>query len=194
MSRLDDELKLIFQRQEPSQDFAKQVLARINAEVQPKPSFWQSLVSFFQLPRMGWAVAATAILLIAIIGVVQYQRLNKNAVVKQLTSVQDTKPDENKVAQAPTTPTVVEDRSGIKNPERETTGGPTQPNRVNNRQVNQHRQQRLKYRKETTVKNEEALATRQKSAGEIAKEQLMKALFIASATVNEAKKAALGGD
>jgi hypothetical protein len=194
MSRLDDELKSMFQRQEPSAGFAEQVLARINGEPQPKPSFWQTLVRFFQLPTMRWAVAAAAILLVAIIGVVQYQRLNKNAVAQQTPGLQENRPEETKVAQNPTTPKVVEDRSGIKNPERETTGGLTQADRVSNRNPNQHRQQRLKYRKETSVKNEEVLARQQKSAGEIAKEQLMKALFIASATVNEAKKVALGGD
>jgi hypothetical protein len=192
MSRLDDELKSMFQRQEPSAGFAERILAQINVEAQPKPTFWQSLVSFFQLPKMRWAVAATAILLIAILGVVQYQRLNKNAVTQQTAGVPDNRPDENKMAQNPTTPTVVEDRGGIKNPERETTEDIIRPDRVNHPKVNQHRQQRLKYRKEIAVKNE--VATQQKSAGEIAKEQLMKALFIASATVNEAKKAALGGD
>ncbi len=197
MSRLDDELKLMFQRQEPSADFAKRVLAQINVEPQPKRSFWQSLIRFFQLPTMRWAVAATALLLIAIIGVVQYQRLNKNAVAQQTTGVQEIKPDENKVAKDPATPTVDKGSDGIKELENERTNSSdnqTGVTTVNNRNLKPHHQQKLKYRKASSVKDKEVIATQQKSEGEIAKEQLMKALFIASATVNEAKKVAMGGD
>lgn len=194
MSRLDDELKSMFQRQQPSADFAERVLAQINAEAQPKENFWHRLVNFFQLPKMRWAVAATAILLIAIIGFVQYQRLNKNAVAQQTASFPANKADENRGAQESTTPTVDKDRDSIKKPEK---GNPDSGDKrtgviaVKDRLVKPHHQQKLNYRK-AAVKDEEAIARQRE--GEFAREQLMKALFIASATVNEAKKMAMGGD
>jgi hypothetical protein len=192
MSRLDDELKMMFQRREPSADFAERVLARIKIQAQPKESLWQRLLSFFQPTAMRWAVAATVVLLVAVIGFMQYQRLHQRAINKQQAGVEKTPSSDSGVVSEHPTPPRVEDY--LKKPESRTTGGITQPTRVNHRNVNQHHRQRLKHRKETSVKNEEALATQQKSAGEIAKEQLMKALFIASATVNEAKKMAMGGD
>lgn len=184
MSRLDDELKNMFQRQEPSADFAERVLAQINAEAQPKRSFWQALVSFLQLPTMRWAVAASVILLIAIIGVVQYQRLNQRAITPPQTGVETTTPSDKAVAREQTSP------------QQQDNGGITQPTgkRANNQNVNQHHQQRPKHIKETSIKNAEAIARQRKAASELAKEQLMKALAIASETVNEAKKVAMGGD
>ena len=45
MSRLDDELKIAFRRQEPSPDFAARLLERINSTPEPRPSFWQRLAA-----------------------------------------------------------------------------------------------------------------------------------------------------
>ncbi|MFL6215155.1 MAG: hypothetical protein ACJ74J_14820 [Blastocatellia bacterium] len=69
MSRLDDELKVALQRQEPSPDFAARVLARINdaPAVQVKPSLWQRLSGIFAMPAWRYAaVGAMAVLLILI--------------------------------------------------------------------------------------------------------------------------------
>ena len=69
MSRLDDELKVAFQRQEPSPDFAARVLARINEApaVQAKPSLWQRLSGMLAAPAWRYAaVGAMAVLLILI--------------------------------------------------------------------------------------------------------------------------------
>ena len=69
MSRLDDELKVAFQRQEPSPDFTARVLARINdAPAAPvKPSLWQRLSGLLAMPAWRYAaVGAMAVLLILI--------------------------------------------------------------------------------------------------------------------------------
>jgi hypothetical protein len=80
MSRLDDELKIAFKREEPSQDFAARVLERINSTpAAPKQSFRQRLAAFFPLAGRRWvAIGAAAALLIAI-GATQYQRLRQTA-------------------------------------------------------------------------------------------------------------------
>ena len=197
MSRLDDELKLMFQREEPSAGFAERVLAQINAQAQPQQNRWQRLVRFFQLPTMRWAVAATAILLIAIIGFVQYQRLHKNATDRPFASGEQTTSAESVVAKGQTTQTDNENEVGIKKSEGgKTTGSIEQQGitKVNNPNFKQRRSQKLQYVKESSPNQEETRTTQRKSEGEIAKEQLMKALFIASATVNEAKKLAIGDD
>jgi hypothetical protein len=197
MSRLDDELKLMFQREEPSSDFAERVLARIQVEVQPKETFWQRLLAFFQPNAMRWAVATTAILLIAIIGFMQYQRLHKNTPDTTVANGAQTQPADNPVASGQPTLTKEPNRNDSKTPESsKTTGGVEQKKTivVNHKKLYPSHSQRLKFKKESVIKNPERVATQPKSEGEIAKEQLLKALFIASATVNEAKKLAIGGD
>lgn len=70
MSRLDDELKIAFQRQEPSADFAARVLARINDMPAPqtKLTVWQRLASVFAMPKLGYAAVGAMALLLIIIG------------------------------------------------------------------------------------------------------------------------------
>jgi hypothetical protein len=198
MSRLDDELKLVFQRQEPSEDFAERVLARIRVDHKPKAGFWQTLVSFFQPVAFRWAVAATAIVLAAVIGFIQYQRLHQNAVDTRQAGVSQIEPNENPVVKAQLMPQENPQSGGITKPEPKRAGGDNhksdiQP--VGQQKSNPRLHPKLKYVKHSSVKPEEAVAkdARRKSEGEIAKEQLMRALFIASATVNEAKKLAIGG-
>lgn len=71
MSRLDDELKIAFQRQEPPADFAAQVLARINQAPVPqaRPTVWQRLAGVLTMPRLGYAAAGAMALLLIIIGI-----------------------------------------------------------------------------------------------------------------------------
>jgi hypothetical protein len=194
MSRLDDELKLMFQREEPSSDFAERVLARIQVKVQPKESFWQRLLGFFQPNAMRWALAATAILLIAIIGFIQYQRLHKSTT--ETANGQQVQPTTPLVATEPSKSTENPNKEDIRKPENEKIPGGIEQKgtvAVRHHKFNQSHSQRLKFKKESIIKNQELVATQPKSEGEIAKEQLLKALSIASATVNEAKKLAFGG-
>jgi hypothetical protein len=89
MSRLDDELKSIFRREEPSPDFADRVLARIalqEAAPQPaKSSWWRPLLDLTQSLRwapqraqMRWALAgALAILLAGTAGFYRYREVQR---------------------------------------------------------------------------------------------------------------------
>lgn len=71
MSRLDDELKIAFQRQEPSADFAARVLAHINETPAPqaRPTLWQRLAGVFAMPALRYAAVGAMALLLIIIGI-----------------------------------------------------------------------------------------------------------------------------
>jgi negative regulator of sigma E activity len=71
MSRLDDELKAAFGRQEPSPDFAARVLARINdaPAPQPRPRLWQRLGGVFAVPAWRYAAVGAAALLLIFISI-----------------------------------------------------------------------------------------------------------------------------
>ena len=80
MSRLDDELKIAFRRQEPSPDFTARLIERINSSPAPRPGFRQRLAAWFSTPRFRWvAIGATAVMLIAI-GAAEYGRLYQTTV------------------------------------------------------------------------------------------------------------------
>jgi hypothetical protein len=70
MSRLDDELKAAFQRQEPPADFAARVLARINEAPAPQPraGLWQRLAGWFGGRALGYAAAGAMALLLILAG------------------------------------------------------------------------------------------------------------------------------
>lgn len=196
MSRLDDELKLMFQRQEPSADFSERVMARIQPKAQPRPSLWQRLIAFFQPNAVPWAVAAAAILLVAIIGFTQYQRLRGSAPDTQI-AVDGQRAPENKNG-APAPPDSAGAQGADRNPgtlqgdKRAEGFAPKRVVPVHHQKGTRQPSHRLKYVKAPAAND--LVASQPKSAGELAKEQLLKALFIASATVNEAKKLAIGSD
>lgn len=76
MSRLDDELRMAFRREQPSVDFTDRVLERIARQPVPKLKWWQTLAALFQPPKLRWvAIGATAALLVAI-GAAQYAKLH----------------------------------------------------------------------------------------------------------------------
>src|SRR5437764_1442830 len=87
MSRLDDELKVAFQRREPSADFAARVLARLDeapARLAP-PSLWQRLASWFAIPAWRFAAAGAMALLLIAIGLIVL-RAQRPANIDQITS------------------------------------------------------------------------------------------------------------
>ena len=45
MSRLDDELRNAFKRQQPPADFTARVLERVARQPEPRPSLWQRLAA-----------------------------------------------------------------------------------------------------------------------------------------------------
>jgi negative regulator of sigma E activity len=71
MSRLDDELKIAFQREEPSADFTTRVLARINEAPAPqaKPTLWERLTGMFAMPALRYTAAGAMALLLIVIGI-----------------------------------------------------------------------------------------------------------------------------
>jgi hypothetical protein len=98
MSKFDDELKLALRREEPSPDFTNRLMARIAqlpaAEAPPVQleklretgrlgaqgtgrlgDWWQRIISVFQVPKLGWAMAgAIAVILFGgIFGMMQYR-------------------------------------------------------------------------------------------------------------------------
>lgn len=189
MSRLDEELKSLFQRQEPSPDFSERLLARIQAEAEPKASLWQRLIAFFQPDMMRWAVAAAAVLLLAIIGFTQYQRLQKNPSDSHIAEQKQPGPSDEKVA---TPPGPQEKQNKPEDDRRKTDNEQKRMIAVGHSKARPAASQRRKFVKAPAAGD--VLAEQQRTAGELAKEQLMKALSIASTTVNEARKLAMGSD
>jgi hypothetical protein len=82
MSRLDDELRIAFKREQPSMDFAARVLERINETPAPKRSWWRRLSELFEPPKLRWIAVGVAASLIVAIGVAQYQRLQNQRLQK----------------------------------------------------------------------------------------------------------------
>jgi len=168
MSRLDDELKVAFRREEPSPDFARRVMERIAAAPEPKKSFWQSLIGLLRTPMLGWVAAGVTAALVVTIGALQYRQMHQvvereNLKNQTATGVQpDTKIKTPHVIPGSDEPPDVSPAPGIKK---------ATPRRISpkNQLTRNEREQQLK-------------------EGEAAKEQLLMALHIASSTLNEAQK------
>ena len=169
MSRLDDELRNAFKREQPPADFTARVLERVARQPEPQRSLWQRLAALVEPPKMRWvAIGVTAALLIAI-GAAQYSRL-ANKVVD----------DTGKLSQA--------------GPPPEEKKAPVNQGEVDS--VITHRNSVAVPKKHTLSLKRHQLATAQpakdkemKSEAEAAKDKLMLALSIASSTLNDAQKA-----
>lgn len=81
MSRLDDELKKMFHRREPSEDFADRVLARIALQkVAPQPeksSWWRPLLAYlnpFETRRGPMRLAMVGALVCVIVAALAFDR------------------------------------------------------------------------------------------------------------------------
>lgn len=210
MSRLDDELKLAFRREQPSADFTARVLARIAEQTKPqKLSLWQRIVSFFQLPTMRWAVVAAAIVLIVVVGVIQYQRSRQSESAAQTAGVSET-PGNNNSQQSATNDSnsKVATQDAVKQ-NNATKVLPDEPQR-RVQQVAHHSKRKplpRKFKTESVVPEGQVIAKTstndgthrnpktmsERERGEQAKEQLYKALAITSNLLSEARKVAIGG-
>jgi hypothetical protein len=171
MSRLDDELRKAFRREQPSVDFTTRLLERVAQQPAPKAPWWHGLATLLDPPKLRWvAIGVTASLLLAI-GAAQYSRLHRVVIN-----------DNGQISQAPPP-----SEDGNKNP-------------VNADQDNDRREKmspkppqskRVVY---PSPNHRVALARQQQERelrveGEAAKEKLMLALSIASAALNDAQKA-----
>ena len=169
MSRLDDELRNAFKRQQPPADFTARVLERVARQPEPRPSLWQRLAALVEPPKMRWvAIGVTAALLIAI-GAAQYSRL-ANKVVD----------DTGKLSQAVPPP---EEKKATINPG-EIGAVITHPNAVvvpkkHTLSLKRHQLAAAHVEKDPEMKSE----------AEAAKDKLMLALSIASSALNDAQKA-----
>ena len=168
MSRLDNELRKAFKREQPSDDFTARLMERVSHQPPPKARWWQRLATLIEPPKLRWvAIGATASLLLAI-AAAQFSRM-------QQTPVNDNGSKAVATAKAPTEEKRVEPQpaSGVE----KTTSEIALKHRV--RPLNRHHlaQARREERQEL------------KAEGEAAKEKLMLALSIASDALTGAQKA-----
>ena len=177
MSRLDDELRMAFRREQPPVDFTDRVLEQIARQPKPRLRWWQTLAALLQPPKLKWvAIGATAALLVAI-GAARYSQLHPPLI-----------DDSGKVAGVPNTGgagSAAKDTGAVKAPEpvREATAPKLEPRP--HRNINRHMVAVSKRRPQNTrpgnrVVNPEA---------EAAKEKVMLALYITSTALNEAQRA-----
>jgi hypothetical protein len=176
MSRLDDELRMAFRREQPSGDFTDRVLERIARQPVPRLKRWQTLAALFRPPKLRWvAIGATAALLVAI-GAAQYAKLHP-AVIDDSGKVAETQKGEGSNAAG--------DAGQVKTPDaiHQAPAPKLEPNPQRN--IDRHL---------VAVSNRKLNHTRPKDRGidpeaEAAKEKVMLALHITSETLNDAQRA-----
>jgi hypothetical protein len=171
MSRLDDELRKAFRREQPPGDFTARVLERVARQPEPRPGWLPRLAAFFEPPKLRWAaIGATAGLLLAI-GAIQYSRL-EHKVANQPPKVSQVLPPENH-----------ETKNAVNPPANnaESTGASKSPPspRVSPGASRRHALSAARLDVDREMK----------ARAEAAKEKLMLALSIASATLNDAQRA-----
>ena len=173
MSRLDDELRNAFRREPPPADFTARVLERIAQQPAPRPRWWQRLATLLEPPKLRWvAVGVTASLLLAI-GAAEYSKLRRAEVS-----------DNTVIANVPAprganTAAVAPDRDN-RGQDLATLAPNPAPNVKRGAASSKVRRLALaRYQKERELRAE----------GEAAKQKVMLALSIASATLNNAERA-----
>ncbi|MFP5261219.1 MAG: hypothetical protein ACLGJB_04845 [Blastocatellia bacterium] len=76
MSRLDDELRIAFERKQAPPDLAARVLERINRAPAPERNWRERLAALFAPPKLRWVAIGVAASLLVAVGVAQYNRLH----------------------------------------------------------------------------------------------------------------------
>jgi hypothetical protein len=172
MSRLDDELRKAFRREQPPADFTARLLERVARRPEPKARWWQRLAMLLDPPKLRWvAIGVTASLLLAI-GAAQYSRLNQ-VVVDDNGKIAKSVPSPE--ADSKATPDSVHTRQDA------TIAIPKPTQRIK-RAAPPSTNHRL-----AQARHQQARALR--AEGEAAKEKLMLALSIASSALSDAQKA-----
>ena len=172
MSRLDDELRKAYRRQQPSDDFTARLLMRVSQQPAPRAKWWQRLATLLDPPKLRWvAIGVTASLLLAI-GAAQYSKLNRVVQTENDKVARTERPEAPRTTQpiAPTLGGQQTAEKSIPTPKRLYRAG----SRTGNSRLATSR-----------VRQEREL----KAEGEAAKETLMLALSIASSALNDAQKA-----
>jgi hypothetical protein len=172
MSRLDDELRNAFRREQPPADFAARVLEQVARQPAPRPPWWRRLVLLVEPPKLRWvALGITASLLLAIAGT-QYGKL------RQVVVNDDGKISKNAPHSEDTSKSAVDPGSRATQPV-VPSEAPKSP-------------QNLKRVVSSSTNHRTGLSRRERdlrTEAQAAKQKLMLALYIASATLNDAQKA-----
>ena len=162
--QLDEQLKTVLRREEPSPDFTARVLARVQANSEPRNQRRPfDFLAFVRSPLAGWVAAAAAACLLVVIAAVVYRNFGAHKTVGAVAAL--TEPARPSAARAdqhagPAEPTITVEPAHAQAGRR----------RVHSARVS-HTQDQLAI------------------AGERAKQQLELGLFIASSKLNLAERA-----
>jgi hypothetical protein len=186
MSRLDDELKLIYGHKEPSPDFTSRVMQQVAARQTaappaPEKSLWQSLLELARPPKFRLAAAGFAACLLVAFLALQYARREEPAARERMVIAQTQAPSPDLGAGANSRA----DASPGNRPEvvAPPKRGPARERMARAAQNNRHAKKRVR---------EEPIDEKALAEGEAAKEKVMLALQIASSTLNEAQRIVQG--
>lgn len=178
MSRLDDELRKAFRREQPSVDFTARLLQRVAQQPAPKASWHRRLALLLNPPTLRWvAIGVTASLLLAI-GAAQYGRMHQVVVN-----------DDGKLAKSAAAPEPGGPGSVAPNTDHPQQGAgtaPAKPLQQIKRPAPSSSNHRLRQGLAQAGRKE---APELRTEGEAAKEKLLLALSIASSALNDAQKA-----
>jgi len=175
MSRLDDELRNAFRREQPSPDFTQRLLERVALQPLPKARWWQRLAMLLDPPKLRWvAIGVTASLLLAI-GTAEYQRLNRVV-------VQENENNQQAINVQPAPAPVVKEDSSAKPTISDRQDFIERPSTI---QKHSAKPTQVRHRLFADAQKAQVL----KAEGEAAKEKLMAALAIASSVLSDAQKA-----
>jgi hypothetical protein len=73
MSNLEDDLRIALRREEPPEDFAGRVLARLN-QPPAEPTWRERLAVLIRPPRLQWVALAVIVSVMLPVSVVQYRK------------------------------------------------------------------------------------------------------------------------
>jgi hypothetical protein len=174
MSRLDDELRNAFRREQVPTGFTERVLERIAQQPAPRPSWWRRLAMLLEPPRLRWvAIGVTASLLLAL-GAAQYGKLRRVTIEEG---------DKTSATQSSSGKSTSSVKPGGEVAQKDVKGPSPESSRNAKRNAALRRQLALA-RQQKEQKEQELRAQ-----AEAAKEKLMLALHIASNALNDAQKA-----
>src|SRR5271154_6425078 len=74
MSNLEDDLKIALRREEPSEDFAGRVLARLNQPAPAEPTWRERLAVLMRPPRLQWVALTVIVSIMVPVAGVQYRK------------------------------------------------------------------------------------------------------------------------
>jgi hypothetical protein len=168
MSRLDDELRQAFRREEPSPDFTTRVMKAVAAAPAPKRRWWEDLLARLTTPRGRWVAVGATVSLLALILTAQYNRLEQAAPKGPETAQEVSEPAHPATRDRGKSEPVANDKQKERVPE--------------------YRRPRHHHRDSSAGRVAATKPEAVKSEGEIARDQLMRALHIASASLNEAQR------